>query len=297
MMRCLPSYMLAGLLLATPQAGADRITLKTGFVIEGKLLDAEADPVILQLPKGKIEVFQDMIESVEIIEEGEMEEAGEVGLYHDLDEDEEIPVEPLIQLRPSLQTEDDVLRHFNNVSAELERILTRPEETAPGEETLEAVYAQALGEIGPRAAPLLLQSLETGSPLMAATLLDALAVASPDDAQAAAKQVLSTHEHPRARERAVSLVASAPRDEATLLLDQARKDNVWYVRSAAYREIAKSDNEDALSVVAEGLADSDDDVKQEVRQMLQEKTGVDFETTEDWNTWQAAQKKAPVTAN
>ena len=57
---------LFAMLLSCAAVYADIVTLTTGFVIEGRVVDAEADPVYVEIPKGKIAVYKDMIESIAI---------------------------------------------------------------------------------------------------------------------------------------------------------------------------------------------------------------------------------------
>lgn len=283
------------LLLAPWCATADIITLETGFVLEGKVVDPESDPVVVELPKGKIEIYQDMIRSIEFgaIESTEDDPAALVS--SEAEEEAQAP-EPVINLRPAIENDEDLRRYFNEVAAELDRILARPEEAAPGEEDLEPVYVRALGDLGPRAGALIRERLANASPFLGEALLDALQQAAPDQAREAAREMVTTHEHPKARARAVAVIGATEGTERDALLEQAARDSVWYVRSAAYREMAKSRDSGALDKVAAGLADEDADVRAEVRALLKERTGETFETLEQWTARKATESSEATAA-
>ena len=283
------------LLVAPLYATADIITLDTGFVLEGKVVDPESDPVVVELPKGKIEIFQDMIRSIEF---GAIESTeDDPSTLASTEAEEEAPApEPVINLRPAIESDEDLARYFNEVAAELDRILARPEEAAPGEEDLEPVYVRALGDLGPRAGALIRERLANASPFLGEALLDALHQAAPEEAREAAREVIVTHEHPKARARAVAVIGESLGAERDSLLDQAARDSVWYVRSAAYREMAKSEDSGALDKLAAGLADEDADVQAEVRALLKERTGETFDTLEEWTARKAAEASEATTA-
>lgn len=276
------------LLLAPFYATADIITLETGFVLEGKVVDPESDPVVVELPKGKIEIFQDMIRSIEFGAIEAPEDDLEATASPEAEEEATTP-EPVINLRPAIENDEDLTRYFNEVAAELDRILARPEEAAPGEEDLEPIYVKALGDLGPRAGALIRERLATASPFLGEALLDALHQAAPEEAREAAREVIVTHEHPKARARAVGVIGATQGSERDSLLEKAAQDSVWYVRSAAYREMAKAEEPGALDKVAAGLADEDEDVRAEVRALLKQKTGEDFNNLEDWAARNSAQ--------
>jgi len=275
---------------------ADQVTMKTGYVIEGRVLDPEADPLVIEMPKGKIEVYKDMVESV-VIGEGEAEVSGGDGEGVDgemLGEGAEAAPLPVINLRPTLETDEAAAAYVTEVTAELARIVLRPEEAAVGEEALEQAYVEALGNVGERAVPMLREGLTSAPPRMGAHLLEALAKASPEEAQSAAKEVLRSHAYPKAREKAVSLVAAEKGPERDALLEQAAGDAVWYVRSAAYREMAKEENAQVLGKLGAGLTDEDEDVRAEVKRLLKERTGQEMEKPEELEAWVARQ--APISA-
>jgi hypothetical protein len=217
----------------------------------------------------------------------------------DADEETEAVPVPVINLRPELATDEDAVKYYTEVTAELERIVLRPEEAAVGEEALEPVYVEAIAGMGSRAAPLLREGIESSAPQMGQYLLEALAKASPADAREVAGDVLQTHEHPRAREKAVALIAQGEGPDRDAMLEKATADPVWYVRSAAYRELSGALNKEvpdtkALGKVAAGLADEDGDVQSAVRKILKEHTGQDFEKPEDWQAW--AERQTPIAA-
>lgn len=293
-MRCALSALLAIFLGYAITAHADQVTMKTGYVIEGRVVDPEADPILIEMPKGKIEVYKDMVESIAIGEgEAEMDAPGTSGAEGELAKDEPTPV-PVINLRPTLASDEDAEKYLTEVTAELERIVLRPEEAGVGEEVLEQAYVEALGSVGERAAPKLREGLTTAPPRMGAHLLEALSKASPEEARAAAKDVLQTHAYPKAREKAVSLVAQEQGPERDALLEQAAKDVVWYVRSAAYREIAKDPSAPVLGKLGAGLLDDDADVRTEVKHILKERTGQDMEKPEELEEW--VRRQAPIAA-
>lgn len=293
-----------GLLLCTagclgvafcPCASADQVTMKTGYVIEGHIVDPEADPLVIVMPKGKIEVYKDMVLSV-VIGEGEAEESagdGAGGEGEMAGEGQETPL-PVINLRPTLETDEAAAEYVTEVTAELERIVLRPEEAAVGEEALEQAYVEALGNVGERAVPKLREGLMSAPPRMGAHLLDALAKASPEEGRSAAREVLRSHEYPKAREKAVALVAQEKGPERDALLEQAAKDAVWYVRSAAYREMAKEENVQVLGKLGAGLTDEDEDVRAEVKRLLKERTGQEMEKPDELEAW--VRRQAPIAA-
>lgn len=285
----------SALAFGCPLLHADVITLKSGYVIEGHVTDPEADPIYIEMPKGKIAVYKDMIESVVIGSnlEGESGADGEMSAPGTEGEADPAPV-PVIDLRPKIESDEDAEKYLTEVTAELERIVLRPEEAAVGEEALEPVYVQALADVGARAVPKLREGLKTSAPQMGPLLLDALAKADPAEARTAAKDVLQTHEYPRAREKAVALVGEEKGPERDALLEQAAKDTVWYVRSAAYREMAKEESAAALGKLGGGLLDEDEDVRAEVKRILKERTGQEMEKPEELQEW--VTRQAPIAA-
>lgn len=282
-------------LLAPLCAMADIITLDSGYTIEGKVVDPESDPVVVELPKGKVEIFQDMIRSIEF---GAIEspEDDPTGPETPEAEDEEPAPEPVINLRPVIESDNDLTRYFNEVAAELDRILGRPEEAAPGEEDLEPVYVKAVGDLGPRAGALIRQHLANASPFLGEALLDALHQAAPDQAREAAREMVTSHEHPKARARAVAVIGKSPGAERDALLEQAARDSVWYVRSAAYREMAESEDPAVMDKLAAGLDDEDADVRAEVRTLLKDRTGETFDTLEEWAARKATEASEATAA-
>lgn len=293
-MRCALPALLCALLGCAATAYGDQVTMKTGYVIEGRVVDPEADPLLIEMPKGKIEVYKDMVESITLGEgEAEVGAPGGSAPEAEMSDEEPTPV-PVINLRPTLANDEDADKYLTEVTAELERIVLRPEEAGVGEEALEQAYVDALGSVGERAAPKLREGLSSAPPRMGAHLLEALSKASPEEARAAAKDVLQTHVYPKAREKAVSLVAQEQGPERDALLEQAAKDAVWYVRSAAYREIGKDPSAPVLGKLGAGLLDDDEDVRAEVKQILKERTGQDIEKPEELEEW--VRRQAPIAA-
>ncbi len=271
----------ATLLGLSARAVADTLVLTNGTRVSGKIIDAEAEPIVLKIPKGKISYNHS--EVAEIILDGAEFQAGTISgdtkkFTAALAGMPAGPVEAL-----DAQDAARVLWYLDELDKVAVLEADKCEDTGFNEERRELV--SGLAGIGPGASPIIEQALQEGNPGNAPYYLAGLVEANPTRGAKVATQAVQTHGSASVREMAVKLLAEKNPAAHVATFTRAAQDQQGHVRFAALNGLRDAADPAAAPTLAAALDDVAPRNRKTALLGLSEMAGKSFKTPEEARTW------------